>query len=188
MPNKPSTTKKILIGVSVFNLCLLLVLGFSIFITKKMASDIDQQRQSLVENIESTKKNLRLAQLISAIGPMKEQAKQYFVSSDNIVEFSEYLDKLAVGAHVEFSKTITRSADGLSVSLSFKGSFDDTRYFAGLIESLPYVLSVESVSFDGPGKKEFIGTATSTKESDRSKIGGPWSGNMVVNLKGSGQN
>jgi hypothetical protein len=185
MQNKISkTTKKILIAVAVLDFCLLSVLGVAMYLTKKMATDIDTQRQMSLDNREKSKKNLRLAELVRGIGPMSKQTEQYFVSFDNIVEFSEYLETLATKADVDLSKSITRSADGLSVSLTFKGSFDNTLYFVGLIESLPYVVNVESVSLSGPSKLE---VATSTKDFENRKIGGMWSGSMSVNLKGSGQ-
>lgn len=146
MKNNLGRTQTLFIATFLVNV---LLAGSCLFLWHKIGDEADKIDIRVKElAIQETQKSSshQLATLIKKeVDPVNEQIMKYFIHRDNFIEFIEHIEALADKADVVVDIRSTELVDFIQLSIDFEGSFSDSMYFVGMVESLPINLKINNL-------------------------------------------
>lgn len=139
--NKHLTT--LLIVIAVVNVLLAGIYFFAWNHIQKTTASFDEISLNVALEMDKDGAQHDLMSFISKSEKDREKLNQYFVSKDNFVTFLEGVEQLSADAAVEIiDSNLDISNEVLTLNYSIEGYFENIMYFTGLIERLPFNISI----------------------------------------------
>lgn len=149
-------------------------------ITKIHTVNIAVEEQALHHD-----ENESLKALLADVGPDIESLKTRIIGSDDTVSFIDNIETMArqTGATITVDAVSEKPAvegkdyEYISLTMSTEGSWNHVHTFVSMIESLPYKVTINSLTLDQQAFEEEKANASSTKQVQRS-----WRGTIIIDV------
>jgi len=157
---KLNYSKKVLILSIVILIIVLLLNGIFLYLLINKINNVNNKVKQLNISSEKRETDLILKDSVLGLSAEREKLSHYFVGAGDkeTIDFTKYLEDLATLAGVAHQKTlssetITGPASSETVSairykFNITGSWPNVYHFLLMIENMPKVISLNSVSFN----------------------------------------